>query len=110
MDIVFPLLLAFALTVAVECGVAALFRSKGLVYTVFLCNLLTNPLLNLLLLLYYNYISREYYWSVVAVLEICVVMTEALLIRAAIKCPFKKAISFSLLFNGISFAVGLLFF
>ena len=103
-------LAAFVLTVLIECGIAFCFKSKRLVYTVFLCNLLTNPALNLLLLVYYNYISQSYYWLVVAALEICVVVIEAFIIRAMMTYAFKKAALLSLLFNVSSFFVGLILF
>jgi len=106
MNALFSLLYAFALTVLVECGLALLFKSKRLVYTVFLCNLLTNPLLNFILILYYHFISRRYYWRLVAILEICVVVGEALLIKLMMKYTFKKALTLSLLFNACSFGVG----
>lgn len=57
METVFSFLTAFAITVLVECGLALFFRSRRLVYAAFLCNLLTNPLLNLILMLYYNFYS-----------------------------------------------------
>ena len=103
------MLLALALTVLVECGLALFFRSRRLVYAVFLCNLLTNPLLNLILLLYYTYIGRHYYWLVIAALEICVFIAEALLLRLMMRYTAKRAFALSLLFNGCSFLVGLVF-
>ena len=110
MDIFLSFFTALVLTVAIECGLALLFKQKGLVYAVFLCNLLTNPLLNIILLLYYNFISREYYWLVVGFLEISVLFTEAFLIKAMVKYTFRKSLALSLLFNGASFVLGLLFF
>ena len=103
-------LAAFALTVLIECTLAALFKSKRLVYAVFLCNLLTNPPLNLLLLIYYNYISQNYYWLAVAILEITVVVIEAFALRALMKYTFKKTLLLSLLFNACSFSAGLILF
>ena len=102
------MLLSLALTVVIECGLALLFRSKQLVYAVFLCNLLTNPPLNLLLMLYYTYIGRQYYWAAVAVLEICVFIAEALLLRLMMRYTAKRAFALSFLFNGCSFLIGLI--
>ena len=99
---------AFVLTVLIECGLASLFKTKRLIYAVFLCNLLTNPLLNFILLIYYNYIGHEFYWLIVAVLEVCVVIGEAFLIRAMMKYTFKKSVALSFLFNACSFTAGLL--
>ena len=102
------MLFALALTVLVECSLALFFRSWRLVWAVFLCNLLTNPLLNLILMLYYTYIGRHYYWIAVAVLEVCVFIAEALLLRLMMRYAFKRAFALSLLFNGCSFLIGLL--
>jgi len=101
---------AFVLTVIIECGLALCFKSKRLVYTAFLCNLLTNPALNLLLTVYYNYISQSCYWLIVAALEICVVVIEAFVIRAMMTYTFKKAALLSLLFNVCSFFAGFILF
>ena len=99
---------ALVVTVVVECGLASLFRSKRLVTAVFLCNLLTNPLLNFILLLYYNYASHNYYWLVVAILEIGVLVGETFLIKLMTRYALKKALLLSCLFNCCSFAAGLL--
>ena len=110
MTVLYSFVITFALTVLIECGLASFFKSKRLVYTVFLCNLLTNPALNFLLLIYYNYISQSYYWLVLAALEICVVIIEAFVIRAIMAYTFKKAAALSLLFNACSFFTGLIIF
>ena len=100
---------AFSLTVVVECGLSLLFRSKQLTYCVFLCNLLTNPLLNLILLLYPSFFGQESYYVVLAVLEIVVVGVEAFVIRLMTGRRLLHALGLSLLFNAASFSVGLLF-
>ena len=99
---------ALVLTVALECGLALLFRSRQLLVAVFLCNLLTNPLLNFILLLYYNYICHNYYWLLVVFLEIGVVIGEAFLMKLMTRYALKKAFLLSCLFNCSSFAAGLL--
>ena len=91
-----------------ECGLALIFGTKKLAYAVFLCNLLTNPLVNAILMLCYHFISREYDRLLIAFLEICVVITEALLIKAMMKDTLVKASVWSLLLNAFSFASGLL--
>ena len=98
---------AFLLTVAIECGLACIFRSAKLVYAVFLCNLLTNPLLNLLLILYRQFVSSRYGW-LLAALEIAVLFGEAALIRAMTGAPYSRTLLQSLLFNGGSFLIGLM--
>ena len=51
MSALLRLLAALALTVAVECSATALLLGRRAAYAALLCNLLTNPLLNALLLL-----------------------------------------------------------
>ena len=108
MNIILVIVAAFVLTALIECGLAMLFKSKRLVWAVFLCNLLTNPLLNLILLLYNNFIGRNHYWTLVIILEIIVVAGEVFLIKAMAEYEFKKAAVLSLLFNGCSFLAGFL--
>jgi len=103
------MLLALTLTIVVECGLSLLFRSKQLTYSVFLCNLLTNPLLNLILLLLPNFLGQEFYYVVLAVLEVVVVCVEAYVIRLMTDRRWLHALGLSLFFNAASFAVGLLF-
>jgi len=99
---------AFVATVLVECGLAMLFRSKQLVRVVFICNLLTNPLLNFILMLYSSYIGHSGYWMLVVCLEVGVVVAEAFVIRWLMKYTSLKALTLAVLFNGCSFAAGLL--
>ena len=108
MQSVLSFISAFALTVLIECGLALLFRSRRLVYAVFLCNLLTNPLLNFILMLYYACVGRNGYWMAVAVLEIGVVIAEAFAIKAMMRYTLRKAAMLSVLFNGCSLAAGLM--
>lgn len=108
MNSLFALLVAFAVTVLIECGIAALFKSKRLVYVVFLCNLLTNPVLNFALVLYFDYIGYNGYWLLFACLEISVLFVEAAIIKWLMEYSYRKATALSLLFNGSSFLVALL--
>lgn len=101
--------LLFAVTAALECGLAALlFRNRRVLYAVFLCNLLTNPAMNLLLgLLVYRWGPAAYWWGL-GVLEAAVAVAEAAVLRALCRWDWKKALPVSLLLNGLSCGVGLL--
>jgi len=102
------ILLALALTILIECGLSLIFRSRELTYSVFLCNLLTNPLMNLLLLLFVGIFSREYYYVALAILEVAVVGVEAWLITLMTSTKPRKALLLSLFFNASSLGIGLL--
>lgn len=78
------------------------------VYYTLLCNLLTNPLLNLALLLAYHAGGRGLYWALVPLLECAVVLGEGLLLARLNGWRYRKSILASLLLNGLSFGLGLL--
>jgi len=109
MSILAWIIFALALTILIECGLSLIFRSRELTYCVLLCNLLTNPLLNLLLILYLAFIGRELYFVVMGILELAVVAVEALVIKHMTDRHISKALGLSLLFNSASFGAGLLF-
>ena len=106
MSAILAFVLAFVFTIFVECGLAMLFKEKGLVKTMFLCNLLTNPSMNFILLLV-NMFADSFYFYAVAILEICVVIIEMFLIKAMQQYSIKKAFLFSLLFNVYSLLLGI---
>ena len=56
-----------------------LFRKKIYVYYSLLCNMLTNPLLNLLLLFTVKILGQESYFLSLIVLEIAAIITEAII-------------------------------
>lgn len=99
---------AFLLTELIECGITLFFKSKQLTYTVFLCNLLTNPLLNLILVLYVTWFGRVHYLEVVLILEVCVVIVEAFIINLMMQYKRSRAILLSLLINVSSYTIGLI--
>lgn len=104
------LLLPLAATVAVE-GLLALllFRQWRLVYYTFLCNLLTNPAVNLLLILAMNAWGREVYTPLVVVLELVALMVEAAVYNYLTEFGGKKCFLLSLLLNAASYLTGLIF-
>ena len=104
---IISLLAAFALTAAIEGAIVfALFRKPAFVYYSLLWNLLTNPALNLCLLLATACLGAAYAPSVL-VGEICVFAAEALLIRMLLGLPPGKSAALSLLLNAASFLAGL---
>jgi len=101
-------LVALILTILVECGLSLLFRQRKLTYCVLVCNLLTNPLMNLLLIVVSVFFAREVYFVVLGFLELAVVGVEAFIITLMTETKPRKAVLLSLFFNASSFGVGLL--
>lgn len=97
------------LTVLIEgAAVGVIFRRWKEVYYSLLCNLLTNPALNLLIILLVSGFKLPY-WPVVAVLEITAVVVEAVVYLLLCDGLTRlKAALLSLGLNGLSFAVGTL--
>ncbi len=95
-----------ALTVAVECGAAALLlRSRRGAYAALLGNLLTNPLLNGALLLLQTALPAAR-TAALALLECGAVAGEAALYRRLLPLPVRRAAPLSLLLNALSFGAG----
>lgn len=107
MNALLRLLAALALTVAVECSAAALLLGRRAAYAALLCNLLTNPLLNALLLLS-GALWPAGLTAALALLEAAVVAGEAALLMRLLRAPLRQTLPLSLLLNGLSFGAGLL--
>lgn len=102
------LLLPLALTVLLEGAVMlALSQNWRCVYYSVLCNLLTNPLLNLVLLIVASF-SPRYYAPVLLVLELGVVFLEGQLLLLLTHWPQQRAVGISLGINSVSFLLGIL--
>ena len=100
---------AFALTLIVELALAFfLFGGKGRLYPVFLCNLLTNPALNVIIILVTGLFGAGAYWPCLVLLEIAAVLIEARVLWLLCGLSAKKALAISLALNAASFCVGLL--
>ena len=99
---------AFLLTLVVE-GVAILviFKRKKYVYYSVLCNLLTNPALNLLLSVSVIFFGAGAYYPVLVPAEIVVVFVEAAVYDYICGFGMKKAVMVSAFLNMISFAAGI---
>ena len=99
------------LTALIECStIAILFRKRCFVYYVLLMNLLTNPLLNLLLLLLVKLCGAEWYAPALIIMEMLAISVEAYILYYLCAFNIKKSIFVSLLLNLLSYSGGLLFF
>lgn len=98
---------ALLLSIGVECSlVYAIFRKASYCYYVLLLNVLTNPLLNFIMLIYYNYIGITHYYTLLIALEIAVVIVEGLILAKLTNMIKSKALLVSLLLNAASYLVG----
>ena len=84
-------------------------RRKDWTYYSFLCNCMTNPALNVLILGIYNYTELGYYGPL-AVLEILAWLAEALVYMRLCDFSQGKALAVSLVLNVLSFGAGLVIF
>lgn len=100
---------AFALTLLIEIALAAVFfGGKRNLYAVFLCNLLTNPALNVIITVAVSLLGQFIYWPAVILLEILVFIAEAYVLRLLAMPTAKKAIAMSAVLNSASFIAGLI--
>ncbi len=74
------------------------------------CNVATNPLLNVVMLLVSAWLSRAFYFPVLIVLEVAVVLAEACLYHRMLNKGMLRCVLFSLVANGISFSAGLVLY
>jgi len=97
------------ITIAVE-GIAilVLFRRKDYFYYSVLCNLLTNPALNLVLMITVKAFGASVYYPVLLLAEVAVVFVEAALYKYLSGLNMKKCIMLSAFLNALSFAAGVL--
>jgi hypothetical protein len=96
------------ITILVE-GIAIfiIFRRAKYIYYSFLCNILTNPALNLLLL-YSNKFGSEAYYLIFFLGEVAVVFIEAYVYNYICRFGFKKSIVLSIVLNALSCGAGFL--
>ena len=102
---------ALLLTIVIE-GLLLLLvtRSKQWVLQSVYCNLVTNPILNLILFFVRSHIGDAAETALIAVLEISVVFSEALLYRAMSGEKVGKCLLLSLAANAASYLSGLVIF
>ncbi|OPX46198.1 hypothetical protein CLHUN_00140 [Ruminiclostridium hungatei] len=102
-------ILALVLSMSVECFTAfLLYRSRKLAYCIFLCNLLTNPPLNLITLLVQKACGHQWYPGSLMAGELAVVIIEGFVIKKLYAFDVKKALVLSFILNTASFITGLL--
>lgn len=100
-----------AATIIIEGAlIALLFRRRDFAYYSFLGNLLTNPVLNLMILLVITYLGKALYYPALALLEVSAVITEACVFKRLCVFTTAKALWVSAFANAVSFCAGLLFY
>ena len=105
------LLICLCLTVIAEGLVMRLLsRSWRFVYYSLLVNLLTNPALNVLLIVAASLFGASAHLPVLIVLELLAIAVEALVYQRLCDYSTGKAFAVSALLNAVSFALGLAFF
>lgn len=109
-DILFGLFFALTLTILIEWGLSLPFlHSKADRRLVVLVQCLTNPVLNVLLLInnYYGFLNRT---ILIIILELCVVAIEAVIYRKGHVGTKINPFFLSLFLNLASVCTGLLFY
>ncbi len=103
-----PLITAFVLTCLIEGIVICGFEPwrRWLLASV-ICNLATNPLINLIL---YPLYGHSLYALVFVLLELGVVIAEALIYKGVLRCKMRKCIVASLIANTLSCISGIIIF
>ena len=100
------------LTVLIEGALVLIFcRKREKVYHSVLVNMLTNPLVNILLILWANFVPLAevpFYYIAVAFLEIAAVITEWILYYKMGDFGIRKAFFASLCLNAASYSFGFL--
>lgn len=110
MELAAQFLRALLLTTAIEAAVILLFfRNWKYAYYTVLCNAISNPCMNLLLLLGLTALGAVAYLPLLVSLEVCVVAVEGLLLHRLIEMHAKKALALSALLNTCSVMIGFLF-
>lgn len=103
------------LTLIVELFVLLFFKNrKALRRPLIIANVITNPILNLILpaiyILCFNFVNFKavYYviYGILFVLEVLVVFAEAYIIRFFTNLNYKKCLKYSIVFNLVSFLLG----
>lgn len=103
------MLFALLLTIAIEGGAAFIlgYRKKLQLLIIVLVNVITNPALNYILLLF-RMIGYDVSFYPVLMLEIAVVFTEWRIMAYAFKTDSKKLFILAALMNGLSYGAGIL--
>ena len=98
---------AFVTTAICEGALCLLIlKNKYCLWPSFLCNLLTNPLLNAVLLLFFHWYGYLGYNLATIALEISIIPVEGLVLKALLPISMKKAVLTSWACNAFSFVAG----
>lgn len=109
MNLLFVFLRNLVVTAAVEgAAVLCVRRDKRFLFYSLLCNLLTNPLVNLLLILSVWWLGGSAYYPALALLEVLAVAAEAVVYHRLGGLSKRVSLWLSLLLNALSFLAGLL--
>ena len=82
---------------------------RQLIKTSLLCNVITNPIMNIILAIFAVYVTNlTAYTGIVIVMEIAVIMFEAFIFYNLIEESIKKCVVISVIINICSFIVGFL--
>lgn len=108
--IIFILLLLCAGTCLIEIVPLLFFKNaKKWIKTSLLCNVITNPIINLVLALLTLVVTNEVLFIAIAIImEIAVIVFETFIFYTVTDESLKKCIMVSVLINLCSFAIGLL--
>ncbi|MBS7306643.1 MAG: hypothetical protein KIG43_01030 [Eubacteriales bacterium] len=106
-ELILILLYSLALTILIE-GVVVLLstKDKQMVKHSVLCNLLTNPIVNLVLILAVNIWGRGIYVPVLFVVELLTVGVEAYIYKYITGMELRQAVFLSMLANAASWGIG----
>ena len=106
----FVLLFCAVLTVLSEVCLSILLglRKKDLLY-VFLVNILTNPLLNAIVIYVYINFGKSMYYIVLISLELVVVLVEGLIYKKVLSYKKINWLLLSVILNVFSFLIGLFY-
>lgn len=108
--IYYVFLINLAVTIIFESSIMALlFRRRDFVYYSVLCNLLTNPALNLLLLVTIKLLSESYYTAALILFETLAVFVEARVLKLLCRFSNTKAFIISCMLNITSYFIGLIY-
>ena len=108
MSPILTLILALTITLAIEVPLGVMIlKRKDSVIPLILINILTNPALNVALMLLFV-LTRSYplYWTAAVIGEIAVFVGEGFLIKALCDIPLKRSLLFSTIVNAASLFLG----
>jgi len=108
-SIVFNFVLCLIITIVVEGILILLWYARwDYAYYSILCNIITNPMLNLLLYLLIWGLGSKFYIPALVMLEIIVVFVEAYIYKILCNFTKKEAFKLSLVLNISSYLIGLI--